>query len=134
MATNVEPIFIRTPFHFSKILTTEVSASRDPGSALLVDLVSGGDDGALVTSLGTVGITGSLSTIVRLFIFAPGDAKAGWVFDLAIASSAVPEYATLPSLDASRKGLWVPAGATLQVALSSTVAGGVSVQVQGGYY
>jgi hypothetical protein len=131
---NVEPIFLRTPFHRSKILTTE-TAARDPGSSVLVTLLEGGQDGALVTSLGAVPVGSSdISTRLLLYILNPGDAKAGLVYELSVTAAAAIAYGTLPNLDASRKGIWVPANSTLQMALSDAIASGVSVQIQGGYY
>jgi hypothetical protein len=135
MTTNKEPIFIGTPIHNLVTLTNQVTATRDPGSATLPTLVEGGDNGAIVSALSCLPISsGSISASLRLYLLKPGEAKGQIALELAISSGTSATAATLPTLDTSRVGLWVPAGATLQAALSTEIATGVVVSAQGGTY
>lgn len=135
MTANREPIFVQQPFHKIVNLTTEVTASRDPGAAVLPDLVEGGEDGALITSLGTIPIgTGTISTTLRLFLLPPASTQAVLMFELAITSGAAITYATLPNLDSTRKGLWIPPDHKVKASLSSAVTTGVLAIAQGGLY
>jgi hypothetical protein len=135
MTSNKEPIFIASPIHNTLTLTTEVTATRDPGSATLPTLAEGGDNGAIVTSLSVLPIsTGGLGVSLRLYLLKPGEAKGTIVLELAVSTGATATAATLPTIDASRTGIFVPPDATLQAALSTEISGGVTVSAQGGTY
>jgi len=135
MTSNKEPIFIASPIHNVATLTTEVTATRDPGSATLPTIAEGGDNGAIVTALSVLPVsTGSISASLRLYLLKPGETKGTIVLELAISTGATATAATLPTIDASRTGIFIPPDGILQAALSAEIATGVTVSAQGGTY
>ena len=128
MSANINPIFPLLPRCAGATLTT--AATEKDGSTATALLVAG-ENGTRIDKIIIKPIGTNVATVARFFV--TGTGMNTIVTEQSLAASEASEEVSLAEYVLTRDDT-LPAGATLKVALGTTVAAGVQVTVFGGDY
>jgi hypothetical protein len=128
MAANTAPIFPLTPRCAGVTLTT---AATEKDGSTATSLLVGGTNGTRVDKIILKPIGTNVASVFRLFVTGSGMNTIAMEQTVAASTAAedasLAEYILLPDFV-------IPSGATLKVALGTTVAAGIQVTVFAGDY